>query len=295
MVAEWMGNNGKIKVLSTIAQIGDIVSAVGGERIDSLVLIPGELDPHSYEIVKGDGEKLTRADLVLYNGLGLEHGASLAAFLKSSKKSVAVGDEIRKIASKKILERNGVLDPHVWMDVSLWQKAAGQIAEELIKIDPEGAEYYRMRAALLEKEMESTHLYIRDLLQQIPPERRFLVTSHDAFRYFVKSYLIEPGEADWSKRFTAPEGLAPDGQLNPADIRRAIEFLREHRIQVVFPESNVNRDSVAKIASASRELGFDVQVCKKPLYGDSTGGLPYLEMMRVNAEVISEHLQEPSR
>lgn len=288
----WMNDNGKIKVLSTIAQIGDIAAAIGGERIDSFVLVPGELDPHSYEIVKGDGEKLARADLILYNGLGLEHGASLASFLKSNEKAVAVGDEIRRSFPKEILEKNGAVDPHIWMDVSLWQKAAIQITKELIKSDPKGADYYKMRAALLEKEMESTHIYIRELLQKIPPQRRFLVTSHDAFRYFVKSYLIEPGEADWSRRFTAPEGLAPDGQLNPADIRRAIEFLREHRIQVVFPESNVNRDSVAKIASASRELGFDVHVCKKALYGDSTGGLPYLEMMRINAEVIAEHLQE---
>lgn len=292
-LAEWMSDNGKIKVLSTIAQIGDIAAEVGGERVDCLVLVPGELDPHSYEIVKGDGEKLARADLILYNGLGLEHGASLASFLKSSKKSVAVGDVTRRISPDDILERNGVVDPHIWMDVSLWQKTAGQIAQELNKVDPEGEEYYNKRAALLEKEMESTHIYIRELLQKIPSQRRFLVTSHDAFRYFVKSYFVEPGEVDWSKRFTAPEGLAPDGQLNPADIRRAIDFLREHQIQVVFPESNVNRDSVAKIASASRELGFDVQVCKKALYGDSTGGLPYLEMMRVNAEVIFEHLQEP--
>ena len=89
------------------------------------------------------------------------------------------------------------------------------------------------------------------------------------------------------RRFTAPEGLAPDGQLNPVDIRRAIDFLHKHRIRVVFPESNVSRDAVAKIASASREMGIEVLLCKKPLYGDSTGGLPYLEMMRSNAEVIA--------
>ena len=220
----------------------------------------------------GDGGSLTLRDLI---------GRVVRAEVEAFKKRQQERKLFRALTERQI------------------QEAAGKGKIEMggseldQKVDPEGAEYYKMRAALLEKEMESTHIYIHELLQKIPSERRFLVTSHDAFRYFVKSYFMEPGEANWTKRFTAPEGLAPDGQLNPTDIRRAIDFLREHQIQVVFPESNVNRDSVAKIASASRELGFDVQVCKKSLYGDSTGGLPYLEMMRVNAEVISEHLQEP--
>jgi manganese/zinc/iron transport system substrate-binding protein len=291
-LAEWMSENGKIKVLSTIAQIGDLAAAVGGERVDSLVLVPGEMDPHSYELVKGDGEKFSRADLILYNGLGLEHGAGLYALLHSSPKAAAVGDEIRRMAPNEILERNGVFDPHIWMDVSLWQRAAGRIAEKLSAADPDGSAYYAARAALLEKEMESTHIYMRDLLHKIPKERRFLVTSHDAFRYFARSYLAEVGEADWSGRFTAPEGLAPDGQLNPADIRRTIQFLREHQVRVVFPESNVSRDAVAKIASSCREQGFEVRLCKEPLYGDSTGGRPYLEMIRMNAEVIYKHLAE---
>ena len=291
-LGEWMKENGRIKVLSTIAQIGDLAAAIGGERVDCLVLVPGELDPHSYELVKGDAEKLSRADLILYNGLGLEHGASLSALLKASPKALPVGDEIRRVVPNEILEVNGVADPHIWMDVSLWQKAAGPIAQRLSKEDPSGAEYYKTRAARLEKEMESTHIYMRDLLQKIPSSHRFLVTSHDAFRYFARKYLAEPEEADWTKRFTAPEGLAPDGQLNPADIQRGIDFLCEHGIRVVFPESNISRDAVAKIASASRERGFEVLLCKEALYGDSTGGLPYLEMMRSNAEIISKHLQE---
>ena len=281
-----------LKTLSTIAQIGDLVTSIGGERVDNWVLVSSELDPHSYEIVKGDGEKLTRADLVFYNGLGLEHGASLSSFLRSSPKAIAIGDEIRRVSPEMILQRGEVVDPHVWMDVSLWKQAVGCIAKKLIEMDPEGASYYLARSATLEEELEKTHLYIRNLLGEIPSEKRFLVTSHDAFRYFARTYLIEPGESDWSLRLTAPEGLAPDGQLNPVDIQRVIDFLKSHRIQVVFPESNVSRDAVVKIASASQKLGFNVKVCKISLCGDSTGGFSYPGMMRHNAEVISQFLQE---
>ncbi len=288
----WMADNGKIKILSTIAQVGDLAEAVGGDRADCWVLVPKDMDPHSYELVKGDGEKVARADVIFYNGLGLEHGASLSTLLRSSPKAAAVGDRIRLAAPEEILEKNGVPDPHLWMDVQLWQKGAGIIAAKLSEADPDGAAYYRERAALLEKELESTHIYIQSRMQGIPSDKRFLVTSHDAFSYFTRRYLAEPGEADWSERFTAPEGLAPDGQLNPADIRRAIDFLRKHRIRVVFPESNVSRDAVAKVASASRQLGLEVALCEEPLYGDSTSGFSYLEMMRKNADTISKHLRQ---
>lgn len=90
----WGQPSDKLKVLSTTAQIGDLVSFLGGDRVDNAVLVRGDLDPHSYEIVKGDGEKLMRADLIFYNGLGLEHGASLSAFLRASPKALAVGEKI---------------------------------------------------------------------------------------------------------------------------------------------------------------------------------------------------------
>jgi manganese/zinc/iron transport system substrate-binding protein len=116
------------------------------------------------------------------------------------------------------------------------------------------------------------------------------VTSHDAFHYFTKSYLADPEEVNWAERFAAPEGLAPEGQLNPGDIQKIVDFLRARNICVLFPESNVSRDSIRKIATVGRELGLEVCICSEPLYGDSMGQLTYLEMMRHNAQTIANHL-----
>jgi manganese/zinc/iron transport system substrate-binding protein len=285
-----MQDNEKLKVLSTTAQIGDLVTAIGGERVDGWVLIRGDLDPHSYEIVKGDGEKLARADLVFYNGLGLEHGASLASMLERSPKMVAIGDRIREACPEKILMRGKAIDPHIWMDISLWQKGIDPIVEALSKADPEGAEFYRKQGVVLAGEMEAVHLEVRERLRQVPAKKRYLVTSHDAFHYFTREYLAEPGESNWEGRFAAPEGLAPEGQLGPRDIQKIIDFLREKNISTLFPETNVSRDSIHKIATAGRELGLEIHICSEPLYGDAMSGLSYLEMMRHNADTIAKHL-----
>lgn len=280
-----------MRVLSTTAQIGDLVAEVGGERVASCVLIEGDLDPHSYELVKGDDEKFSRADVVFYHGLGLEHGASLFAMLHSMPKAFAVAERIAAEYPERILKRGEVVDPHIWMDISLWKEGVSILVEGLSSFDSEGAPYYRKRAADLVQRMEEVHRRLLSEMRKIPAERRFLVTSHDAFGYFTRGYLAEEEGVSWRDRVAAPEGLAPDGQLGPMDIQRLIDFIRKQRIGVIFPESNVNRDSIQKIVSAGRELGLEVRICSEPLYGDSMSGLQYLEMMEKNCDVIARHLR----
>jgi len=289
-LSDWMKHDGKIKILSTTAQIGDLVKEIGGDRVDGWILIQGDLDPHSYEIVKGDGEKLQRADHIFYNGLGLEHGASLSSMLKSSSKATAIGEKISRAYPERILKKGEIVDPHIWMDISLWKKGIDPIVEALSAIDPEGTPVYSERGKALLEKMETAHNNVLSQLQKIPSEKRYLVTSHDAFHYFTRSYLADPGETHWGDRFAAPEGLAPEGQLNPRDIQKIINYLKAKRVSVIFPESNVSRDSIRKIASAGRELGLEIKVCSEPLYGDAMSGLTYLEMMNRNAETIAKYL-----
>lgn len=280
----------RLKILSTTAQIGDLVSYVGGERVQSQILIRGDLDPHSYEMVKGDGEKIQSAKWIFYNGLGLEHGAGLSSVLRTSSKSTAIGEKILSAYPEKALKKGDVIDPHVWMDISLWQKGVEPIVSTLSALDPEGASYYEQRGKELSETLQKAHAEVRALLQTIPSEKRYLVTSHDAFHYFTRSYLSDPDEVEWADRFAAPEGLAPEAQLNPRDIQKMIAYLKARKISVLFPESNVSRDSIRKIATAGKELGLEIQICREPLYGDAMSGLSYLEMMHRNAETITKYL-----
>lgn len=288
----WMQDSSELRVLCTTAQVGDLVSNIGGEKVKVWILIQGDLDPHSYELVKGDDEKIIHADMIFYNGLNLEHGASLSSSLLSRSKVFALGEQIKDRFPEKILKKGEIVDPHLWMDISIWQLAIGPVVEELCRQDPENAPYYKERALALEDRMEKGHLALLQKMGQIPVEKRYLLTSHDAFRYFARGYLSCPGEAEWQQRFAAPEGLAPDGQLSSVDIQRMVEFLSAHRVSVLFPESNVSQDSIQKIADVGRDLNLDVRVCLEPLYGDSMGNLSYLEMMEKNGDVIKRYLHE---
>ncbi len=290
----WMRDSEKIKVLSTTAMIDDIVGQVGGDRIDHIALICGEIDPHSYELVKGDDEKLERAQVIFYNGLGLEHGASLRYQLQSHTHSIALGNRVQEENGQEMISVGNQIDPHIWMDISLWSEIINPIIEELSQVDPEGRGGFIRNGEILRTKMEVEHQRIRQEFQKIPETKRYLVSSHDAFNYFTRAYLAEPTEilqAQWQKRFASPEGLSPDGQLSASDIQKIVDHLARYQIQVIFPESNVSRDSLKKIVHACGQNGLKVNISSEVLYGDAMGeksgdGDLYLKMIAYDADVL---------
>lgn len=296
---QWRESNGKIKVLSTTAIIDDLVKQIGGEYIDSIALIKEDLDPHSYQLVKGDDEKMSFAQIIFFHGLGLEHGPSLQHFLYNSPKAVSLGNKIQEQSPELILYDKGQVDPHIWMDVSIWRRAVPFIVETLSKHSPEHRDIFSRNGTKLMDNMDALHHHIRSQLQEIPKGKRYLVTSHDAFNYFTRAYLAEEEEQDdgtWRARFAAPEGLAPESQLSSTDIQSIIDHLGDYDIQVLFPESNVSQDSIRKIIQAGREKGLDLRIATTYLYGDAMGapgsdGDTYFKMMQHNAATIEKYLK----
>lgn len=286
-------DDGKIKILSTTAMIDDLAREIGGEYVDSIPLIRGELDPHSYELVKGDDEKFAASDLVFYNGLGLEHGLSLRQNLEHNPKAVDLSASILKANPEAILIVEGQYDPHIWMDVTLWMQVVEPISSALSSKDPDHADYYRARAETLLNQMRLVDEAALLRLQAIGSEKRYLVTSHDAFNYFTRRYLAAPGEVEWKNRCAAPEGLAPESQMSVTDVMAILSHVEEFNISVLFPESNMNKDALKKILSAAKEKGLSIRLCPHALYADSMGETgSYLEMMNHNMRIIAEELEQ---
>lgn len=294
----WMAEDGKIKAMATTGMIADLVERVGGDEVDVIVLIKGDLDPHSYQLVKGDDEKLSRSDVIFANGLGLEHGPSLQSYLSESMKAHFLGSLILKEYPELILKVDGQTDPHIWMDLSLYAKTLPVITEALSGLRPEKKSYFEAREKEAYKALMEGHEQAKKIMNEVPERERFLVTSHDAFNYFARAYMAEPGEVEngaWQKRFKAPEGLAPDSQLSQKDISDILTHVKKYNIHVIFPESNVSPDSLRKIREAASEEGLEITLGNPYLYGDAmgpsgSGGDTYVKMVLHNAETIAEDL-----
>jgi len=287
----WMESEGTLRVLSTTAMIDDVVKQIGGESIRSLCLIVGDLDPHSYELIKGDDEKFQAADLIFYNGVGLEHGASIRYHLEHSEKAISVGGSVYQRHPDRFVTVEGQLDPHIWMDMDLFAEIVDPIVEALVAKDPAHEAGYRERGIQVKQRLKEKDFELQQAMKRVPEEKRYLVTSHDAFHYFTKRYLSPEGSDRWESRVQAPEGLAPDGQMSVFDIQKVTDFLCKNQVHVVFPESNVSRDSLRKIVEVCQKKGLKVEVAQTTLYGDTMAGAEtYIEMMEHNVNTLTSYL-----
>lgn len=290
---DWVKSSDTLKILATTPIIQDLVQKVGGKEVKVHAMIGSNQDPHSYEIVKGDGEKFGYADLVFANGLMLEHSGGMQYQLKHHKNVCLLGDELFKQFPGEIITVEGQLDPHIWMDVSLWSKCIDIVLEKLIEVDPQHKEMYEKNAKETKDEYTSVDLDIQEKMSKIPLDKRYLVTSHDAFNYFVRRYFATKEELEnnsWRVRMQALQGLAPDEQISVLQIKEIVDHVCKYNIEVIFPETNLSRDSLEKVKEASGKRGCKIRLAKSTLYGDTLGGKTYLEMLSYDAKVLEDNL-----
>lgn len=266
-------DDGKLPVIATTSQIADLVSNVGGDRIDlNPILMPGS-DPHGFEPRPSDVAATSVAALVFSNGLDLDPWAEQ---LVSDS-----GSEADLIDLSESLDRPGP-DPHWWHDPRKAALAVTAIAEELSTVDPDGAAIYRRNAARYRRKIERLDAQVAACIRAIPVQRRKLVTDHEAFGHFAQRYGLEVVG-------TVLPALTTQAQPSARDLRELIEVIKRHRIVAIFPEASLN-PKLAKAVAAETGANAD-----HTLYGDALGpvgsdGATYLEMMAANAQTIVEGL-----
>jgi manganese/zinc/iron transport system substrate-binding protein len=293
---DWMESNGKVKALCTTAFVATLVQEIGGDKVAVLTLVNGQNDPHSYQLVKGDDEKFRRADVVFSSGLGLEQGASLSRYL-SLYNACAVGDYVAR-ETRGALFIGPTVDPHIWMDLSLWVQGTQIVAKRLSEIRPDLSGYFRERIPETIKKLMKIHLSVRRLLHTIPEEKRYLVTTHDAFQYFSRAYLASRQERrtkGWKKRCIAPEGFSPESQISTQDLNEVVAYILLHHVKEIFSESGMNQDSLQKVIEVCKEKGQEVSISQDSLYSDTMGPEgTYEAMMEHNAHVIYDAMMKAS-
>jgi manganese/zinc/iron transport system substrate-binding protein len=272
----------RIRVVTTIGMITDVVQNVGGERVEVTGLMGAGVDPHLYKASEGDVTRMEQADVIFYNGLHLE--AAMGGVLERMAdriKAVAVTERIDRQALIAPPEFEGAYDPHVWFDVSLWRQAVETVRDTLVEMDPGSAALYRANTDRYLMELADLDAYVRAQAARVPAEQRVLITAHDAFNYFGRAYGFE---------VRGLQGISTASEASTADVQDLASFIAERQIRAVFVESSVPPRTIEAVQAAVRAKGFDVQIGGE-LFSDAMGdpGAPegtYIGMLRHNVDTI---------
>ena len=275
----------KLQVVSTNSIIGDMVEKVGGDLIDAHSIVPVGTDPHEYEPLPEDIRKASEADVVFYNGLNLETGNGWfdklmeTAGKEENEDYFAVSKDVEPIY---LTGNSSQQDPHAWLDISNGIQYITEISRVMSEKDPENKEAYEKNAdtyiaALTELDSEAKKEFA-----DIPEEKKLLVTSEGAFKYFSKAYELQAAYI-WE--------INTEGQGTPDQMKQIIEKVRNSEVPVLFVETSVDHRSMERL---SNEVDLPVY---SNLFTDSIAnagedGDSYYEMMKWNLEKIHEGLSQ---
>ncbi len=274
--------NEKIRVVTTIGMITDIVKNVGGETVDVIGMMGPGVDPHLYKPTAKDIERLNSAQIIFYNGLHLESKmADVLGSLSGKTKAVAVSDSVDKKLLLTPPEYEGQYDPHIWFDISLWIKAVEVVRDTLVEHKPESLQIYNANTDHYLMKLNELQQYVKTQAERVPSEQRILVTAHDAFNYFGKAYGFE---------VRGLQGMSTVSEAGIADVKELATFIAENKLPAIFVESSVPIRSLEAVKAAVKSKGFDVQIGGE-LFSDAMGneGTPegtYIGMVKHNIDTI---------
>ena len=278
----------KVQVVATNSIIYDITKNVAGDLADIHSIVPVGQDPHEYEPLPQDVQKIHDADLIFYNGINLEN-AEDAWFTKMVKNAGKVADKDYFAVSDGVdviyLEgenEKGKEDPHAWLNIENGVIYAKNIAKQLIAKDPEHKDTYQKNLDKYVAELDKLDKDAKERLAKIPEEKKLIVTSEGCFKYFSKAYGV-PSAYIWEIN-TEEEGT-------PEQTTRLVEILKKSKVPSLFVESSVDDRPMKTVSQESGKpiysTIFTDSVAEKGKDGDS-----YLSMMKWNLTKIIEGLEK---
>ncbi len=283
--------NRKIRVVTTIGMITDIVEQVGGDRVEVTGLMGPGVDPHLYKASEGDVGRMAAADVIFYNGLHLE-GQMGDVFERMGRRVRTVAVSARLDPTREVRPAppgyEGSHDPHIWFDVTLWMKAVEYVRDTLAEMDPTHAGVYAGNAQKYLAQLAQLHDYVKAQAARVPEKQRVLITAHDAFFYFGRAYGFE---------VRGLQGVSTAAEAGTADVRELARFIVQRRLPALFVESSVPQRNIQAVQEAVRAEGFTVRTGGE-LFSDALGnrGTPegtYIGMVRHNIDTIVQALLDP--
>ena len=269
-----------LPVVATFTILADLVRQVGGDRVEVVSLVGPNGDVHAYNPSPADSRKLAGARLIVENGLNLEGWISRLAKASASKARIVIASNRVTLRKEDADHEHGGADPHAWQNVLNAKIYVANILDGLIAVDPSGKADYEARAKAYLDRLDALDAEVRAAVANIPPDRRRIVTTHDAFGYFGQAYGLE---------LAAPTGVSTETAVSARDVGKIIAQVKKDKYPAVFLE---NVSDVRLIDQIARETGARIG---GTLYSDSLSGSEgpagtYIDMVRHNISELTKAL-----
>lgn len=274
----------KIKIYTSIYPLYDFTKKVGGDKVDVTNLVPAGTEPHDWEISTSDILNLEKADMLIYNGAGIENWTDKVistlediVYVKTSE-----GLDIHNVSeeSHSNEDNHGSYDPHTWLSIKNAKMEMKNIKNSLVKNDPDNAKYYEENYKKYAKKFDELDKEYSEKLE--PIKNKTIIVAHEAFGYLCEDYNIKQ---------EGIEGLTPDSEPDPARMSEIIKFAKDNNVKTIFFEELVSPKVAQTIA---KEINVTTEVLN-PLEGltdkQINNGEDYFTVAQKNLEVLYKSMK----
>ncbi len=277
----------QLTVVATNSILADMAKEIGKEHVIVHSIVPVGTDPHEHEVLPEDIKKASDADVILYNGLNLETGNGwFMNLMETAKKEegkdyFAVSKKVTPLYLAKGATKTQA-DPHAWLDLSNGMKYVEEITRILSEKDEDNQKEYEKNSKAYIEQLKKLDQQAKDSLGSIEEDKRLLVTSEGAFKYFSKAYDV-PAAYIWE--------INTESQGTPEQMKTIVNQVRDSNVPVLFVETSVDPRSMERIAKETGLTIYDKlytdSIDKKGEKGDS-----YYKMMQWNIQTIHDGLSQ---
>ncbi len=263
----------QVEVVASFTVLADVAKQVGGSHVHVTSLVGNNGDPHEYEPSAKDSKQLSNADVVL-----ISDSRSFETWFERLAKAAKRNDIVpvsKGIQTHQMIENSrNITDPHVWNDpenVKVWVL---NIRDALIQADPEDASDFIANANLYIKKLSALDDYAREKFAQTAPNKRKIITSHDAFGYMGSAYDI---------KFLAPLGVSTETEASAMDVKSLIDQIKKEGVKFYFIE-NSNDPRLAKQIALETGAEYGGKLYPEALSKEFPS---YEAMLKHNVDIIS--------
>ena len=274
-----------LTVVASTGYLADAVQNIAPEAKVTTLVKPGG-DPHTQALTSSDVQEIEKADLMVWTSHDMEH-KMMDQFDKLGDRSLPAAEAIDE-SDLLLWEEDGKIeghDPHVWNSPENWTTTVNAIADKLGSIDSAHADEYTANATAYTEEIAKLEQYGQDQLKDVPTDKRFLITGHDAFNYLGKTFGLEVLATDF---------VSSESEMSAQAMDELAQTIVDHKVKVVFQDNLKNPEVIRHLQDSVRAKGGDVTISDDVLYADTLGETApvdtYIGAFRHNIDAIATAL-----
>jgi zinc transport system substrate-binding protein len=261
----------KLKVLTTFYPLYDFAQNVGGDKIEASLLVPETVDVHDFEPTPSSIQLVATADVLIYNGGGLETWISEIVNAADNSKLVLVdssqGVQLLPVSSE-FQRNNETVDPHIWLDPVLAKQQVNNILQGLIQADPADSQYFTQNAEAYQAKLDTLNSDAIAATSNVAT--RYFITFHEAFGYFAKEYNLTQ----------IPIAGPFQEEPTPSDIQNVIDAIHQYHLFYVGYESLENPAIPQSISSQTDATLIQMNPIEGLTAEEKAAGDNYITLMQ---------------